>query len=187
MRGRRWLGLWAGALWCATLVGCATVSVATDYDHHVDFSSYHTFQLVGGHLIHEGIADDNNTLVKDRIESALRAALQAKGLQESPGNAQIDVGFYAGARSRTEVEGMPPYGPGAGFGPFWTGGWWDPTFNDWWTRTYSEGTLIIDLVDTHTKRLIWRAYAQAEIQVPVSDQKIREAVDKAFQNFPPRK
>ena len=48
------------------------------------------------------------------------------------------------------------------FGPFWTGGWWDPTYNDWWARTYNEGTLIIDLVDAHTKRLVWRAYAQAE-------------------------
>lgn len=171
----------------AALAGCATVSVATDYDHAVDFTSYHTFQIVGGHLMRDGVADEGNTLVKDRIEAALRAALQAKGLQETADGAQVDVGYYAGARSRTEVEGMRAYGPGTGFGPFWTGGWWDPTYNDWWARTYNEGTLIIDLVDAHTKRLIWRAYAQAEVEVPVSDQKIHQAVDRAFQGYPPRK
>src|SRR5947208_3945502 len=156
---------WLGAL---CLAACATVSVSTDFDHTADFSRYQSFQIAGGHLVHEGVSDDANTLVKDRIETALRGALQAKGLQDKPGQADLDVGYYAGARSRTEVEGLPAVGPGPGFGPFWTGGWWDPTYNDWWTRTYNEGTLIIDLVDTHTKRLVWRAYAQTEVQVPVS-------------------
>lgn len=165
--------------------GCATVSVATDYDHTADFSRYHTFQIVGGHLVHEGVADDNNTLVKDRIAGALRSGLQAKGLQEASADPDLDVGYFGGARSRTEVEGMPSYGPGVG--PYWSGGWWGPTYNDWWTRSYNEGTLIIDLIDAHTKRLVWRAYAQAEIQVPLSDQKIRDAVNKALQSFPPRK
>ena len=169
------------------LTACATVSVSTDYDRAVDFSRYHTFRIAGGHLVHEGVSDDANTLVKDRIATALRGALQAKGLQENPGQADLEVGYFGGARSRTEVERMPAYGPGPGFGPFWTGGWWDPTYNDWWARTYNEGTLIIDLVDTQTKRLIWRAYAQTEVQVPISDQKIADAVNKAFQNFPPRK
>ena len=171
----------------AVTAGCATVSVSTDYDHGFDFARVRTFQLDGGHLMHNGVADDGNTLVKDRITAALRAALQAKGLQETSQNPDLIVGYYGGARSRTEIEGMPAYGPGPGFGPFWAGGWWDPMYNDWWTRTYNEGTLIIDLVDAHTKRLVWRAYAEAEIEVPVSEQKIREAVDKAFRGFPPGK
>jgi len=176
----------AAAVGAALLAAaCATVQVAIDYDRTADFARYHTFQIVGGHLVQEGVADDSNTLVKDRIESALRATLQSKGLQEGGAGADLDVGCFAGARTRTEIEAMPGYGPG--FGPFWTGGWWDPAFNDWWTRTYNEGTLVIDLVDAHTKRLVWRAYAQAEIHVPVSEEKIREAVGKAFRSFPPHK
>ncbi len=181
-------GLVAAAGAALLALGCATVQVATDYDRTVDFSQYHTFQLVGGHLVHEGVSDDSNTLVKDRIEAALRATLQSKGLQEAtkeaPGS-DLDVGYFAGARTRTEIEAMPSYGPG--FGPFWSGGWWDPTYNDWWTRTYNEGTLVIDLVDAHTRRLVWRAYAQTEIHVPVSEEKVREAVSKAFRSFPPHK
>lgn len=178
----------ARALWLATLAGaaaCATVQVSTDYDRNVDFSRFHSFHLVGGHLMHEGIPDENNTLVKDRIAAALRATLQSKGLQEAASDADLEVGYFAGARTRTEIESMPSYGPG--FGPFWYGGWWDPAYNDWWTRTYSEGTLVIDLVDAHTKHLVWRAYARAEIQVPVSEEKIRDAVNQAFRSFPPHK
>jgi hypothetical protein len=187
MRLRNRIAAWSVALCGLALGGCATVSVSTDFDRAVDFSRYHTFQIVGGHLMHEGVPDDGNTLVKGRIEAALRAGLQARGLREAQADADLNVGYYGGARTRTEIEGMPAYGPGPGFGPFWGPGWWGPTYNDWWARTYNEGTLIIDLVDARTKRLIWRAYAQTEIEVPVSEQKIREAVDKAFQNFPPHK
>jgi len=179
----------AGALAaaCAVLLAaaCATVHVSTDYDQTVDFSGYHSFQLVGGHLLNEGVPDDGNTLVKDRIEAALRASLRSKGLEEATGGADLNVGYFAGARTRTEIENMPGYGPG--FGPFWTGGWWDPAYNNWWTVTYNEGTLVIDLVDTRTKRLVWRAYAQAAIHVPVTQEKIQKAVTEAFRSFPPHK
>jgi hypothetical protein len=169
------------------IVSCATVQVAIDHDPAVDFTRFRTFQLVGGHLMRDGISDDNNTLVQDRIVGALRSALQGKGLHEAGAGApaDLDVGYFAGARTRTEIEAMPAYGPG--FGPFWYGGWWDPAYKDWWTRTYNEGTLVIDLVDAQTKRLVWRAYTQTEIHIPVSDEKIREAVGKAFQSFPPHK
>jgi hypothetical protein len=182
---RRWAPA-AAACTALLATACATVQVSTDYDPTVDFSRYHTFQLVGGHLLNEGVPDDSNTLVKDRIAAALRVTLQGKGLQEGgkeAGGADLDVGYFGGARTRTEIETMPTYGPG--FGPFWYGGWWDPAFNTWWATTYNEGTLVIDLVDAHTNRLVWRAYARTEIHVPVSQEKIQKAVTEAFRSFPP--
>ena len=56
---------------------------------------------------------------------------------------------------------------------------------DWWTRTYNEGTLVIDLIDASSRKLVWRAYAQTEINKPVSDQKAQKVAEKAFKNFPP--
>jgi hypothetical protein len=178
-----------GAALCGLVMlsGCATISVATDFDRRVNFSQYQTFQIVGGHLMHNGIPDDTNTLVKNRIVAALRANLQAKGLHEVTSDPDLYVGYYGGARTRTEVEGMGAYGPFPGYGPFWVGGWWYPTYSDWWTQTYHEGTLIIDLVDARSRQLVWRAYAQARIDVPVSEQKIRDAVDKVFAHYPPGK
>jgi Domain of unknown function (DUF4136) len=58
-------------------------------------------------------------------------------------------------------------------------------YTQWWTRTYEEGTLIIDLIDAHSKKLIWRAYASSEVKTPVTEEKIRKAVDKAFTKYPP--
>lgn len=169
---------------------CATaVSVATDFDHAADFSKYRTYQLIGGHIVVNGVLDDANTLVKDRINSALASALNGKGLtQLQPGETaapDLIVGYVAGARRRTEIEGMGPYSPGVG--PYWNAGWWSPGYMDWWTRSYDEGTLVIDLVDGASKRLVWRAYTRAEVNAPVTDEKVRVAVNKAFKNYPPGK
>jgi hypothetical protein len=165
--------------------GCATVSVTTDFDHAADFSRYHTFVFAGGHLSINGISDDGNTIVKDRVRNAVVAALRGKGLTDVPSGGDLVVGYWAGARTQTEIEGMPPYAPE--MGPYWYGGWWGPGYTQWWTRTYEEGTLVIDLVDPASHRLVWRAYARTEIRPPMSDEKIREVVDRAFSEFPPHR
>jgi hypothetical protein len=167
---------------------CATVSVATDYDHTADFSRYHTFRVVGGQLNVNGVSDEGNTLVKDRIHRTLVTVLATKGLREVPPEgaelADLLVGYWAGARTRTEIEGMPPYAPE--MGPYWYGGWWGPGYTQWWMRTYEEGTLVIDLVDRATRKLVWRAYARREVKAPVDEQKVLEIIEKAFKAYPPR-
>jgi hypothetical protein len=163
--------------------GCATISVATDFDHTVDFARYRTFTVAGGQLNVNGVSDNGNTLVKDRIKNALVATLRGKGLVEATERSDLIVGYWAGARSRTEIEGMPPYAPE--MGPYWYGGWWGPGYTQWWTRTYEEGTLVIDLVDQATHRLVWRAYARTEIKPPVTEERVRQLVENAFKSFPP--
>jgi hypothetical protein len=165
-------------------LSCASISVATDYDKNADFARYRTFAFLGGHIWINGIADDNNTLVKDRIRNSVVATLTAKGLRQVTENPDVYVAYLAGARTRTEIESTGPYG--AGFGPYFgVGGWWGPTYSSWWARTYDEGTLVIDLIDASTKKLVWRAYAQTEINKPISDQKMQQVTDRAFKTFPP--
>jgi len=166
-------------------LSCASVSIATDYDRNVDFAHYRTFAFLGGHIWVNGMADDNNTLVKDRIRRSVVAELTAKGLQQVTSNPDVYVAYLAGARTRTEVEATGPYV--AGFGPYFgVGGWWGPMYTDWWARTYTEGTLVVDLVDAQSKKLVWRAYAETEVNRPISDQKMQQVVDKAFKKFPPQ-
>jgi hypothetical protein len=172
------LSLWGLAASCAT-----PVTVSADFDRTVNFARYHTFGFAGGHLEINGVSDDGNTIVKDRIRNAIVSVMTSKGFVEVPANPDVVVGYFAGARSRTEIESMPPYTPEVG--PFWYGGWWGPGYADWWTRTYEEGTLVIDLVDHTTQRLVWRAYARAEVSTPLTDEKIHRGIAKAFERYPP--
>ena len=165
-------------------LSCATTSVVTDYDHTADLARYRTFAFLGGHVWVNGIADDNNTLIKDRIRNSVVSSLTAKGMQQVTSNPDVYVAYLAGAHTKTEIESTPPYT--AGFGPwFGVGAWWGPMYTNWWARTYNEGTLVIDLVDATSKKLVWRSYAVTEVDKPVSDQKMQQVVAKAFKSFPP--
>jgi len=165
-------------------LSCAPIAVSTDHDKNANFARYRTFAFLGGHIWVNGIADDGNTLVKDRIKSSVIATLASKGMQQVTENPDVYVAYLAGARTRTEIEATGPYN--AGFGPYFgVGGWWGPMYVNWWARTYNEGTLVFDVIDASSRKLVWRAYAQTEINKPVSDQKMQKVTDKAFKNFPP--
>jgi hypothetical protein len=177
-------GVAAGA--ALLTLSCSTTSVATDHDPNVDFSRFRTFAFLGGHIWVNGMADDNNTLVKDRIRNSVIATLNTRGMQQVTSNPDVYVGYLAGARTKTEIEAVSPYIQG--FGPYFgNGGWWGPMYSDWWARTYNEGTLVIDVVDASSRKLVWRAYAVTEVDKPVvNEQKMQKVVDKAFKGFPPQ-
>ena len=174
------------ALLGLALAGCATtINVSTDYDRAASFSQYHTFRIVSGTVMNEGMADPRNTLVKDRFSEAIRAQLMAKGLVPDDAHSDLDLIFVVGARTRRELEGVslgPPYDP-YWWGP---GAWWWPGYADFWVQEYREGTVLIDLIDTRTHRLVWRAMAKTIDRDFGNPATVQKVVAKAFGKFPPR-
>ena len=53
---------------------------------------------------------------------------------------------------------------------------------------YTEGTLVVDMFDTKTKKLIWRGSASDVLSgKPEKDEKkLDKAVSKMFERFPPQ-
>jgi len=54
---------------------------------------------------------------------------------------------------------------------------------------YEQGTLVIDVLDARTERLLWRGWAQDSVQGILDNQdrmerEINEAVTKMFARFP---
>jgi hypothetical protein len=62
-------------------------------------------------------------------------------------------------------------------------------YSETYVREYTEGTLVLDLVDGEKGELAWRGTAQAEVtqtQDPEKrQQRIRKAVAEILQQFPP--
>ena len=54
-------------------------------------------------------------------------------------------------------------------------------------RTYTQGTLIVDLFDARTKQAVWRGTGTATVPKSPSDVNatVQAALDKMFANFPP--
>jgi hypothetical protein len=157
------------------LAACSTLSVNTDYDPAARFASYRTYQVVGGSIAN----DPGDTLVKNRIAGGIHQALQTRGLQPVESSPDLLVTYRAGAERQTEVVGGP-YGPP--YGPFF----WDETWgNDLRVINYTEGTLVVDLIDARTRRLVWRAYTAEQLDGPPRQQQINKALHKAFNRYPP--
>ena len=164
-------------------------TVKTDYDKTVNFAQYHTFAFQRGRIVTRlGTPDTNNTLVADRIREAVVSQLSAKGLQPVTQNPDLVVTYVAGAKTKQDIESMGPtpyHSPYFG-GPFGfdRGAYFGTGYDQFYTTTYTEGTLILDLIDPRTRHLVWRAYVTGPVDNP--DQKaINKAVSAALKKFPP--
>ena len=176
--------------------GSPSPDIKTDYDSKVYFSAYKTFAFQTGRIIlpSDITPDSNNTLIDDRIRNAVTAQMTAKGLQPDPTNPDLVVTYVAGAKNKLEVEKQiaapPPPGWAAGgwYQPGYYGpnGWWDPGYNAYFTRNYTEGTLIVDLIDPKAKKLIWRAYVTGEVRKIPDDKAINTLFAKILSKYPPK-
>jgi hypothetical protein len=168
------------------LGACSTMQATTDYDSNVDFGRYHTYRMTPGQVTSSYNTPTPNTLVADRIKTAIETQLGAKGLAPTQDRPDLLVGYVAGARTRLELETSAPYAPS--LTPYWGPGWWGP--QQAWVDEYQHGTLVIDLVDASTSKLVWRSIVEADRNDVVDLGKaeaIQKAVRKAFQSWPAQK
>jgi hypothetical protein len=79
------------------------------------------------------------------------------------------------------------YGYGGAYRPYgWNGGMAsaNTTYN---VQEYKDGSLIIDIVDSKTKKLVWEGIGNKEIDKPLKDpdKLISTAVASILAGFPP--
>jgi hypothetical protein len=147
--------------------------VKTDYDRNTDFSQYKTYSW-------EKIQTQDPLWV-DRIEEAVNSALAAKGWTEVPSGGTVAIVAIEMTRNQQTLE---TFYNGFGRGWRWGGGFGDATTT---VDTYKVGTLVVDLFDANSKKLIWRG-SSSDTLSDKSDKNIKnldKAVQKMFNHFPP--
>ena len=163
-----------GAFLIAVAAACGTTSVTTDRDQRADFGRYRTYAIQPGRVQMEGVEASPDTLVRDRIQDALKLELWSKGFEPArPGQADIVVTYAASSETRPElVETIAS-------SPDWMYGGYNIFVQD-----VDRGTLVIDVIDARSSRLVWRSIARAEDENFRSEKFLGEAVDKALQKLP---
>jgi hypothetical protein len=162
------------------VAGCSTMSVSTDYDLTASFTSYTTFDFIPAPEV-------RNPLIRARVEDAITKQLEAKGLKKSSDSPDLLVSAHGRLSSETQFD-TRSFGYGWGrWGGYWGGmGMGSSTTT---ARQVPVGTLIIDLVDAASKKLVWQAVASDTIDQNSSaqerDYRINEAVTKIFKGYPP--
>ena len=128
------------ALAAALSVACSTMTTAVDYDHTINWSKFHTFQIMEG-------TKDPVTFTQKRIEDGITAALTAKGWQPTTTNPDILVYSHVVLSSRSSGT-RPAWAASAiAAGAAWAA----------WPRpprpTSRSGRSIVDLVDPSTHEM----------------------------------
>ena len=167
----------------ATTVGLtlvlATVSFAqrvkTDYDHNANFGQYKTYSWEK--------VQTKDPLVVDRIKSAVNSALAEKGLTQVPSGGDVEVFAIETTQNQQTLDTFyNGFGGGRRWGGF--GGFGDATTT---VETYKVGTLVIDLFDAKTEKLIWRSSSSDTLSdnADKNTKNLGKGVNKMFQHFPP--
>ena len=144
--------------------------VNVDSDPAAPFATYKTYGWLDG-------TPAPNQLNEQRLRASVDARLAARGLTKVSANPDVAVTTHVTTNERREL-----IANGFGYGPWALGG----GFGTATVETYVDGTLIVDLYDAKTKKMVWRgvATATASDKPSKNTEKMNKALDKMFEKFP---
>jgi hypothetical protein len=149
--------------------------VKTDYDRNANFTQYKTYSWQ--------TVRTRDPLMVDRIKSAVNAALASKGWTEVPSGG--DAALMAIETTHNQ-QTLDTFYDGFGGGWRWRGfgDFGESTTN---VETYKVGTLVVDIFDANTKKLIWRGLSSDMLSNNSSKniKQLDKGVNKMFSPFPP--
>ncbi|MFB9842348.1 DUF4136 domain-containing protein [Mucilaginibacter ginsenosidivorans] len=170
------------------LLVIAGISSCSSYDYYTaglnrtNMSGYRSFAWMPPQGKDRSL--DVSSAADLKIKDAAVASLNAKGLRLQPNNPDLLVTYRAmvGRGSKT-VYASTYYGSGPGFYPGWGVGFgwgygwgYRPYYAYGYSpfiyyggstavgkEHYKEGTVIIDLIDTRTHKIVWRGFGVGEV------------------------
>ena len=178
---RRFLGLLAFLIASLATTSCAIgMSVGSHMERGLDFSQYRTFDWGPADSLPTGDPRlDQNPFFKDHVQGAVEKQLAARSMQLSTSGApDLLIHYHANIRQRIEVNRID-----RGYG-YCSAGDCPPE-----TIVYEAGTLVLDIVDPRTNKLVWRGWAQNSVEDVLDDpdrmaSMIRQAVARMLETFP---
>src|SRR6266849_2986512 len=152
--------------------------VKTDYDRSANFGQYKTYSWEQ--------VKTKDALDVDRIKTAVNAALAAKGWTQVDSGGDVCIVAIEITHNRQTLNTFyDRFGGGWGWRRFGGGGFGEATTT---TETYKVGTLVVDLFDAKTKKLLWRGTSSDTLSNN-SEKNIKnldKGVEKLFKQFPPK-
>jgi len=144
--------------------------VNVDSDPAAPFATYKTYAWTAG-------TPAANALSEQRLHAAVDAKLAAEGLAMNTTAPDLIVSTHVSTKDKQEL-----IANGFGYGPWGFGG----GFGGATVETFVEGTLVVNLYDAKTKKMVWRglATATASDKPTKNTEKMNKALDKMFEKYP---
>jgi hypothetical protein len=172
-------------------IGCGpSIEVRTMAAPDRGLSALHTFRMLPGPARRDGRpvsgADDpmiSNSIANKALRDRISLAFIERGYLINERTPDFAVAFYASAREKLDVS---VWDYGYPFDPRWRG---RPQPVQTVTE-YTEGSVVVDVIDPATRELLWRGVGQARLSNDMSENvqllaKAAAAVVARFPQAPP--
>jgi hypothetical protein len=185
----RGVGIWLGLLIVLAVLSCEpTLKVSSDFDKSVDFKQYKSYWLFEGDSFKTAVSELN----RGRIINSIKNEMAKKGFTEDHANPGVLVNTVAIVSKKVSVSANTDYyGYGGYYRPYYWGGGMGggSSTTSYNVEHYKDGSLIIDIVDASSKKLIWQGIGNSKIDEPLKDpdNQIPKAIQKIMEGFPPKK
>ncbi|MFT5234522.1 MAG: hypothetical protein ACI9UK_002100 [Candidatus Krumholzibacteriia bacterium] len=166
------------------LSGCSTISVNYDYDKNVIFDDYTTYAWLTSSEATDANPAQNQLsggLLDKRIHEAVAYEMTARNFtaSESP---QLLVKYHLGTEDKVQVTD------------------WGYSYSNYYygyggrqvdVYQYTQGTLVLDIIDAETKTLVWRGSATGTVDggqrsPQEMQERINSVISDIMANFPPQ-
>jgi hypothetical protein len=176
-----WATLGAVVLLCVSAAACAPMQVSSHVDRERDFSQYRTYDWGPADTLPAGDPRlERNAFFQDHIQGAIERNMAARGFERAaPGTVpDVRLHFHAVIDRRLDVNQLDSR---AGYR---VGGDSQAGLAD-----YEEGTLVVDVIDVQSNRLVWRGWARNSLEGVLENKdrlarQIEDAVRLMFQRLP---
>ena len=156
----RWMPLLA-----VLLAGCATMKAGSHIERGAQFTHYHTWEWAAAEERPTGDPRlDNNPMFELHVRSAVEHQLAGKGYVRTPlaGPPDLRARYHANFSKAVEIGGRAT---GAG-----------SCSHDCEPEAYAyeQGTLVVDLVDTRTNKVVWSGWSRDNMEGMIDNQERME-------------
>ena len=176
----RLLRFTAPAFCALALTGCASTNISSYVERGIDFTRYRTYTW--GPADSRSTGDprlDNNPFFQERVRASVETELATKGFERIiSGTPDLVIHFHASINQAINVNSVDRQH-----------GYCDE--GDCEPYVYEAGTLLIDLVDARTNRVVWRGWARGTVDGAIDnqdrmEQRIDAAVMRILERLPRR-
>jgi hypothetical protein len=162
------------------LTGCATMNVSSHVLPGADFTQYRSFEWGPADALPTGDPRlDRDPFFQDHVQGAIERGLAGRGFARvSVGPPDLRIHYHANISRRIDINRLDRergYCSEAACG----------------VRTIDQeaGTLVLDVIDARTNRLVWRGWAQHRVEDMLRDrdrmaQRINDAVSRMLDQLP---
>jgi len=162
------------------LAGCATLRVSSHTDRALVWSKYETFDWGPADALPAGDPRlEKDPYFEDKTEGAIEKAMAARGFVLSPvgGRPDLLIHYHATIAERLDVEDTERRDNACGSAEC------RPRVS-----RYEADTLVVDIVDAASNVLIWRGWAQGNVEGVLGNRdrlrrRIDESVSRMFESL----